>query len=328
MRTLLSVVAALALAVGVYADQSPTHVTAVSGGIGGDGFVTPPIQINPGDEIYNSLDITDRQAYNAGNGDAWSGTAIFGQVLDLQACDEFRSEEDCCLDVVIRDYVGFIGNPSPANGSYVALYADTGNCVPVESAFCDGDGQPTSTATFSDSIFGLVGMRNTVQTDGACCVPAGSWFIEIQPHDESSNGDWYYCIRTTNEVRGCESYGRDGGRAPGGYGFTTWTAFSTMGFGAGTISQAVTVKCGPPKPRCIYQVNKVKNLTNLCGNATCADCPYTRGDIVCTTECPNGSGDCRTSLKGTNACSGGTACKIKAGLLGCDIPPRNCKRCR
>jgi len=85
---------------------------------------------------------------------------------------------------------------------------------------------------------------------------------------------------------------------------------------------------GPPVPRCIYQVTKVKNLTNACGNATCADCPYARGDLVCTNECPNGGGECRDTIKGTNACSGGTACKVKASLVGCDIPPRDCKRCR
>jgi len=87
------------------------------------------------------------------------------------------------------------------------------------------------------------------------------------------------------------------------------------------------VESGPPVPRCIYQVTKVKNLTNTCGDATCADCPYVRGDLVCTTECRD-SGDCRTSLKGTNGCSNGTGCKIKAGLVGCDVPPRDCKRCR
>jgi len=326
MRTLLSVVAALALAVSVYAENTPAKVTAVSGGIGGDGFVTPPIQINPGDEIYNTLYFTDNQDYQAGNGNAWSGAAIWGQTYDLQLVDDVRFEEDCCLDMVIGDGLGFVGNGFTT--SYIALYADTGNCHPAESAFCEGDDQATSSATFSDSIFGLIGYRHSVQTDGSCCATSGNWFVLLEPKDTSSGGDWNYTIRNLNNVIGCDTHIRDGGRGAGGYGITTWMSTGDYGYGPGTASMAVTVKCGPPKPRCIYQVNKVKNLTNLCGNATCADCPYTRGDIVCTTECPNGNDDCRTSLKGTNACSGGTACKIKAGLLGCDIPPRNCKRCR
>lgn len=94
-------------------------------------------------------------------------------------------------------------------------------------------------------------------------------------------------------------------------------------------SNAIVVggKTGPPTPRCIYQANKVKNLTNVCGGLTCNDCPYTRGDLICTTECRS-TDDCRPTLKGTNACSQGTACKIKANLVGCNIPPTNCKRCR
>ncbi len=90
---------------------------------------------------------------------------------------------------------------------------------------------------------------------------------------------------------------------------------------------AVLGKQGEPKPKCIYQVNKVKNMANLCG-AVCADCPYVRGDLVCTNECPNGGADCRTRLKGFNACSNGAACKVIADLVGCEVPPGNCKRCR
>jgi len=90
----------------------------------------------------------------------------------------------------------------------------------------------------------------------------------------------------------------------------------------------VRVTTGPTTPRCIYQITKVKNLTNACGNATCADCPYSRGDLVCgAVECSDAS-ECRSSLKGTNGCSNGTGCKIKAELVGCDIPPRNCRTCR
>lgn len=93
------------------------------------------------------------------------------------------------------------------------------------------------------------------------------------------------------------------------------------------VGIAVLGKQGEPKPRCIYQVNKVKNLANLCG-AVCADCPYVRGDLICTNECPNGTADCRTRLKGFNACSNGAACKVIADLVDCAVAPPNCKRCR
>lgn len=83
---------------------------------------------------------------------------------------------------------------------------------------------------------------------------------------------------------------------------------------------------GPTTPHCIYQVSKVKNKANNCG-LDCDVCPYVRGDLVCTTECgsPN---DCAARLRGFNACRNGAACKVSADLIGCDVPPRNCKRCR
>lgn len=83
---------------------------------------------------------------------------------------------------------------------------------------------------------------------------------------------------------------------------------------------------GPPTPRCIYQVNKTKLLANACG-VVCDVCPYVRGDLVCTVECQSPT-ECRTRLKGFNACANGSGCKIIADLVGCDVPPRNCKRCR
>ncbi|MCC7291492.1 MAG: hypothetical protein IT449_05460 [Phycisphaerales bacterium] len=84
---------------------------------------------------------------------------------------------------------------------------------------------------------------------------------------------------------------------------------------------------GPPVARCIYEVHKVKLMADECGHV-CDACDYTVGDLVCTNECPNGGADCRTRLKGFNACGNGGACKVIADLVGCDIPPQNCKRCR
>lgn len=83
---------------------------------------------------------------------------------------------------------------------------------------------------------------------------------------------------------------------------------------------------GPPTPRCIYQVTKTKLLANACG-VVCDACPYVRGDLVCTVECQS-PGECRTRLKGFNSCPNGSGCKVIADLVGCDVPPQNCKRCR
>ncbi|KAB2950197.1 MAG: hypothetical protein KJ057_17460 [Phycisphaerae bacterium] len=92
------------------------------------------------------------------------------------------------------------------------------------------------------------------------------------------------------------------------------------------LANALAYGCGPQAPRCIYQVSKVKNKANNCGKV-CDACPYVRGDLVCTNECGS-SNDCAGRLKGFNACANGAACKVSADLIGCDIPPTNCKRCR
>ncbi|MCK6465440.1 MAG: hypothetical protein L6Q93_11470, partial [Phycisphaerae bacterium] len=196
MRTLLSAVLALSLCVGAFADTpSPAQIGPAQGGKVLGTINIPTEQLNPGDEIYNRLDITDNQAYVNGNGDAWSGLGAFGAIYDLQCVDDVTFESDCCLGDMIRDYVGFLGNAAPANGSFVAIYADNGNCAPNEASESEADGQATSSVTFSDTLFGLIGYRNTVNGDGSVCAPAGNVFIEIQPHDESSRGDWYYTLR-------------------------------------------------------------------------------------------------------------------------------------
>lgn len=305
--------------------EGPAQIGPAQGGKVLQKINIPTEQLNPGDEIYNRLDITDNQAYVNGNGDAWSGLGAFGAIYDLQCVDDVTFESDCCLGDMIRDYVGFLGNAAPANGSFVAIYADNGNCAPNEASESEADGQATSSVTFSDTLFGLIGYRNTVNGDGSVCAPAGNVFIEIQPHDESSRGDWYYTLRDGTQVN-CDIHMRDGGRGNGGYGTTTWVSSGNIGFGVGTIAQAISVKCGPPTPRCIYQVSKVKNKANLCGKV-CDTCPYVRGDLVCTTECRS-TADCASRLRGFNACPNGAACKVSADLVGCDAPPRNCKRCR
>ncbi|NUQ09052.1 MAG: hypothetical protein HUU24_08315, partial [Phycisphaerae bacterium] len=127
MRTLLSAVLALSLCVGAFADTpSPAQIGPAQGGKVLGTINIPTEQLNPGDEIYNRLDITDNQAYVNGNGDAWSGLGAFGAIYDLQCVDDVTFESDCCLGDMIRDYVGFLGNAAPANGSFVAIYADNG----------------------------------------------------------------------------------------------------------------------------------------------------------------------------------------------------------
>jgi len=90
--------------------------------------------------------------------------------------------------------------------------------------------------------------------------------------------------------------------------------FDTAGGAEGLDN--ITLHLGGPAPdRCSYTVKKAKSKSDPCGNK-CTDCPLSKGDIICTIECPNGDSDCPGGIKGFFACST-SACKIKATLDGC-----------
>jgi len=330
MRTLLCTIAILGLCVGAYAgDISPATAPVVNGGgyIGGDtNTLPPPRPVNPGEEICNSLDITDTQAYNYGNGNAWGGVAIFGFNYDLQCAQNCEFFADCCLSDCTVDSVTF-GSHNAGDSLYLAVYDDAdGDCIPSNTASGDGTVPTSGFATFSDTIFGLSGTRATGSGDGFdICAPSGNNFVLIQPVTKDNSGDWCYVVRD-DAFRGCDSVLRDGGRDTGGYGFTTWRTAGSFGY-PGANAQAVSVKCGPPVPKCIYQVRTVKIKNDICGKPSCVDCPYAPGDIICTHDCAT-TDDCAGSLRGTSACPRGGVCKVTASLVACDACPRGAKRCR
>lgn len=284
----------------------------------------PPPGLNPGDEIYNTLWITDQQAYSGGNGDAWAGRGVWGALYDLQVVDDVLFPDDCCIHELVRDYLTFFG-AAPANGAYVALYWMTGERRPEELAFIEVDGVPMEVAYFTDTVFGLVGVRGTVRPGGSLCAPDGSWFVETQPHDESESGDWYYVLRSGTCLN-ADIFFRDGGRANGGYGCTTWKGTWDFGFGCGTAAMAVRGECDPRTSHCLYEVANVRGLADLCGTV-CDVCPHQRGEMVCLGECPDGMADCEATLIGRVMCANGAICRVTLTLQGCDAPPGECRSC-
>ncbi|MCC7290831.1 MAG: hypothetical protein IT449_02080 [Phycisphaerales bacterium] len=284
----------------------------------------PPPPLDPRAEIYNTLWITDRQDYINGIGDAWSGRGLFGELYDLQTVDDVLLAGDCCIDELARDYVTFLG-AVPANGTYIALYEMTAEGRPEEQAFIEMDGVPMEVAHFSDTIFGLVGVRGTVRPGGSICAPAGRWFVETQPHDESEPGDWYYVVEGGICLDG-DVFMRDGGRANGGFGFTTWKGTWDFGFGCAVLAMAVRGECGPPRLVCVYEVASVELRSSVCGDR-CDRCPVHAGQLICANECPGGEGECAGRVKGFSVCSNGGVCLVRAIRVTCDVPPIYCKSC-
>jgi hypothetical protein len=320
--------------VGAYAgDVSPTFAPVMNNGQigGGTHTIAPPIPVNPGDEIYNGFDITDTQSYSYGNGDTVGGESIFGSTNDLECAQQATFDGDCCLSDCGNDFVTF-GLTTASDGLYIAVYNDgDGDCIPDNTASGEAYVGISSFANFSDSLFGLIGVRAIGTGDGLdVCGAAGSNFVLIQlntsPSFGGSSGDWGYNVRSATQRGPCDSVLRDGTRGVGGYGFTTWRTAGSFGY-PGANAQLVTVKCGPPVPKCIYQVNSVKIKKDLCGKPSCSDCPYAVGDVICTHDCATGN-DCERSLKGTSACPKGGVCKVNAGFVACDICPRGSKRCK
>lgn len=193
--------------------------------------------------IYDTLNIADNQLYDVGNGNAYSGTGLFGFIYDLQLSDDFATTSDSTLTRVTADYVTFFGQ-SPANGLQVDVWTRTAGCAP--GTLVASQTVPVSAASsWTDTLFGLLGVRLT----GDVNIPLSAntdYFIMIQPIDLSASGDWYYQIRDNQSFNGCDSYGRDGGRGNPGYGTTQWTSMANLGFGAGDAGMRIEAEGGGP----------------------------------------------------------------------------------
>lgn len=190
---------------------------------------------------YDTLWMIDKQSYDAGNGDGWSGRGVFGAVYDLMVADDIRaSHPGYDLYSATGAYVTFFGG-NPADGAYVAVYKDTGagpsNTATYEGVF------PTKATSFVDTIFGLLGVyvKADLSRSGWPC-PEYFW-LTIQPKDSTASGDWFYIARDLDSKIGQDAYMRDGGRGSPGYGTTVWTSANNLGFGVG--DSAIQVECIP-----------------------------------------------------------------------------------
>lgn len=253
MKKILSIALVGAFAVPALA-QNPAGIVADNSG--------KTIKLNddrqtPADVVYDTLKYVDTQNYGAGNGNAISGRAIFGTVFDLGLADDFELDGDYTMTSAVEDSVTFFG-ATPADGVLVEFFDDLGG-FPAESpsACYLATGGEVSNTGFSDTIFGLLGVRLAADVSGGGIVlGAGTHWASIVPVDDSSGGDWYYAVRNTSEVLGADSHGRDGGGDhgtdcsagyggySGGYGTSDWTSFGAIGFGAGTVSRQLSGDLG------------------------------------------------------------------------------------
>lgn len=190
--------------------------------------------------IYDTLWITDTHAYDAANGNAWSGAGLFGSLFDLQLADDFEVPEGLTrITAVTGDFLNFLGpGYRPHDGVLVQFYEDISG-RPSEEAYREVlvTGADLLVSGFDDTVFSLFGTRLEARLDVE--LYPGIWWVDIQPKDLGSFGDWYYQVRDLDGQIAGDTHARDGGRANGGYGHDWWRATGDDGLQAGTAAMRV-----------------------------------------------------------------------------------------
>lgn len=234
--------------------DKPTHVLRpmLSQGSGPLSYEdTPPPQPIAGDILWDQLDMARNCTYTTDNGNACAGVRALGGLYGLQLCDDFVLDAECTITEVTGAFLTFFGAP-PAGGANVTFYQDAG-CRPLDAFFAADCHAVTVPVPFRDCLFGLQGMYVTATlNDGGITLPPGRWFVDIQPEDETGNGDWYYQVRdNANVPTGCDSHMRDSRpndpcctQGQTGYGFSNWTSAGAAGFGPGDAAFQIVGKCG------------------------------------------------------------------------------------
>ncbi|MCC7291213.1 MAG: hypothetical protein IT449_04015 [Phycisphaerales bacterium] len=213
--------------------------------------------------LYDSLCITDEGGY-AGYGCHCGGDGIWGAAYDLQYADDFELQDMDFITNVTADFVSHRG--LCASRACLSFHAPDDDCLANNDAIIQLDiGQGgINCEPFEDSEYGLEGVRVRISLVDPVALPAGRWYVSMQPADSE---DWSYIVATLNEpncgAHLCGGNFRDGGgwntccEGMGGYGYDVWTrsilfeeptaAMRIEGIPGGDCggSEDVSAKCKP-----------------------------------------------------------------------------------
>ena len=145
--------------------------------------------------LYDTLWITDEELMDAGTGNAIGGfNGPTGQNIDSQLADDFDVDEPVRLTKVIVDIMSFNGT-LPAEGIWVQLYEHDEIIVgPSEVCFAEVI-VSDFVATPIDTPLNFEAWRIEMDVSDAGIVLAPvRWWINTQPLDEFTNGDWFWVI--------------------------------------------------------------------------------------------------------------------------------------
>ena len=183
------------------------------------------------DVIYDTLWIHDKGVMDAGSGNAIGGAnGPLGRTTDAQIADDFVIEETHRITSVVTDLMAY-NDTIPAEGVWVQFYEhDPAGNKPSEAIFAELVVLPRDFV--AESIFSplrFAAWRITIDLTAADIVlEPGRWWINCQPLDIATNGDWFWHIgAVTIPTIEEPSHIRDGGVAhgngfPGLWGTNTW----------------------------------------------------------------------------------------------------------
>ncbi len=181
--------------------------------------------------IYNSLGMIPN-GYFTGNGNHDGGIAIFNANYGLQVGQPIKTTaaEFIITEVEVGNVTFGVEQPSQAR---VAVFPISGG-VPSNTPVYNNIHNVTKNTTFSDSVFGLIGVRSTVGGLNINLGGAGDFLVLVQ----TISRDWAYTVR---RATGADAWLRDGSSFgyQGGYGFTTWRSGQSSGFGFGEAAYRV-----------------------------------------------------------------------------------------
>lgn len=181
------------------------------------------------DVLYDTTWMTDNGTYTQESQNYISSTPFGFGFWDVQVADDFTLSSGHNITSVTADLTAIDGL-DPADGVLVEFFSDAGGAPGAASDFAVLT-QNYSITNFTNDLSDRTGMRFTVDlsADGIT-LGAGTWWMSVQPVDESGDGDQYFWVRQADDVLiGNNAHARNGGEAhgngySGGYSSFDWGA--------------------------------------------------------------------------------------------------------
>ncbi len=199
---------------------------------------TPVAQADP-TVLYDTLYLFDNDLIDGGVGNAIGGATAFPTLgtLDSQVADDFTTNDDYQITRITRDFMSYFGS-TPAEGVRVQFYLDI-NGKPEEEVYAETTLLPGEfDAIDLGELIGFQSWRLDMDlTDSNIHLPADTWWLDVQPLDIQTTGDWFWSMRSISNPLNAPIHVRDGSEEHGNnynglWGSTDWIELDFRGNGS------------------------------------------------------------------------------------------------